>query len=305
MTGDRAVHELKMQEKPSVDSLHGPLVTVAISCYNHEAYIAQSIQSVLDQNYPFIQLLVIDDGSSDGSVSVIEGIRKKHDFYFETQDNQGLTVTLNKALSMAKGKYFIPFGSDDIMMLDRISKQVSYMESHAEIGCCGGNILKINGAGKILRKPKINPDAISEFKHVMLNLGPGLPAPTLFFRTDLLREVDGFDTSIALEDLYIQLALTRQGHKLGVMNDVLAYYRVHDSNTYKNLNYMLKNVLDTYDRFKDSEYYQQARYQFLNSMLLKASKTDTAMAWQIFKMIPLSKLDRKAVRSLPRLLIKK
>lgn len=282
-----------------------PLVTVAISCYNHAAYVLQSIMSVLQQNYPAVELLVFDDGSTDGSAELIGKLAEEHGFYFRVQQNQGLSATLNQALAQAKGKYFIPFGSDDIMFLDRISRQVAYMQQHPEFGACGGNVLNIDPAGTILPRQRINGDAVQEFKHVLLDIGPGIAAPTMFFRTDILREIGGFADDIPLEDVYIKLQLTWCGYKIGVMNDVLAYYRLHDSNTYKRLEYMLNNVLATYERFQESEYYLDARYKYLNSMLLKASKKDVALARKIFKMIPLTKLDRKAIRSVPRLLIKR
>lgn len=282
-----------------------PLVTVAISCYNHAAYVLQSIMSVLQQNYPGVELLVFDDGSKDGSAELIGKLAEEHGFYFRVQQNQGLSATLNQALAQAKGKYFIPFGSDDIMFLDRISRQVAYMQQHPEFGACGGNVLNIDPAGTILPRQRINGDAVQEFKHVLLDIGPGIAAPTMFFRTDILREIGGFADDIPLEDVYIKLQLTWCGYKIGVMNDVLAYYRLHDSNTYKRLEYMLNNVLATYERFQESEYYLDARYKYLNSMLLKASKKDVALARRIFKMIPLTKLDRKAIRSVPRLLIKR
>lgn len=282
-----------------------PLVTVAISCYNHAFYVQHSIMSVLQQNYAAIELLVFDDGSQDGSAEVIRKLADEYGFCFYAQQNQGLSATLNQALAQAKGKYFIPFGSDDIMMLDRVSRQVAYMQQHPEFGACGGNVLNIDSSGKVLPKQRINADAVQDFKHVLLDIGPGIAAPTMFFRTDILREVGGFADDIPLEDVYIKLQLTWCGYKIGVMNDVLAYYRLHDSNTYKRLEYMLNNVLASYDRFQESEYYLQARYKYLNSMLLKASKRDVRLARKIFKMIPLTKLDRKAFRSIPRLLLKR
>lgn len=282
-----------------------PLVTVAISCYNHAAYVQKSILSVLQQNYPAIELLVFDDGSQDDSAEIIRKLADEYSFYFRAQKNQGLSATLNQALAQAKGEYFIPFGSDDIMMLDRVSRQIAYMQRHPDFGACGGNVLNIDPAGKVLARQRINGEAVQEFKHVLLDIGPGIAAPTMFFRTVILREIGGFADDIPLEDVYIKLQLTWCGYKIGVMNDVLAYYRLHDDNTYKRLEYMLNNVLASYDRFQESEHYQQARYQYLNSMLLKASKKDVALARKIFKMIPWSKLDRKAFRSVPRLLIKR
>lgn len=93
-----------------------PLVTVIIASYNHGRYIEESILSVLTQTYKNIELLVIDDGSSDDSVERINALQAQHDFDFRVQQNQGLTNTLNGAIARSKGSLIVPFGSDDIML---------------------------------------------------------------------------------------------------------------------------------------------------------------------------------------------
>ncbi|HCL51805.1 MAG TPA: glycosyl transferase, partial [Pseudomonas sp.] len=92
------------------------LVTVIIASYNHGPYIEQSILSVLNQTYPHIELLVVDDGSTDDSVERIERLQAQHGFDFRVQRNKGLTHTLNEAIARARGTLIAPFGSDDNMM---------------------------------------------------------------------------------------------------------------------------------------------------------------------------------------------
>jgi len=279
-----------------------PLVTIAISCYNHEKYVKQSLFSALRQTYGDIQILVFDDGSKDQGSAIIESIQKDHQFFFRKQDNQGLSRTLNDALTMAKGKYFAPFGSDDIMMLDKVEKQVAFMEANPHLAACGGNILRIDESGIIATKQKINPSTTQDFHHLFLGKGPGLPAPTMFFRTKELRSIDGFHPEIPLEDLYVQLRLTRDGGQIGLLNDILAYYRIHPTNTYKNLSYMLNNVLKTYSFFCEQSDYEEAKYKFLNSMLLRSAKSNTSLAREILPMIPLTRYSWKTFRALPYLL---
>lgn len=283
--------------------MNQPLVSIAISSYNHDRYITDSIVSVSTQTYTNIELLVIDDGSKDNSVDVIENLRKTNNFKFISRTNQGLSNSLNQALGMAEGKYFVPFGSDDIMMPDRIDKQTTYMENHHHVALCGGNMLKIDQSGAVLNRQRRGTSGQQDFHDVLLNRGSGITAPTMFFRTEVLKDVGGFNPSIALEDLYIKLKITKAGHKIGVMPDILSYYRVHESNTYKDLNYMLANVLKTYDEFKDDPYYEQAKYTFLNGMLLRAAKSDTFLARKILKMIPFKYYNKKTIRALPKLLI--
>lgn len=277
---------------------NSPLVTIVISCYNHEHYISSSILSALQQTYDNIELLIFDDGSKDKSVDIIRDLQKNHQFHFDSQVNIGLNNTLNKALTMAKGKYFVPFGSDDIMLLDRIEKQVAYMEENPDISICAGNILKINEHGKICKKQKFMHAHQQNFEKIYTSRGSSAPAPTLFFRTDLVRKTGGFHPNIALEDLYIKLKITEKFGNLGVINDLLAYYRTHTNNTYKNFDYMINNVLSTYKEFSDQAQYQQVKHEFLNSMLLKAAKTNRAYARKILKRIPLVQFNSKTIRAL-------
>ena len=88
-----------------------PLVSVVIPCYNHEQFVQDSIQSVIDQTYRNIELIIIDDGSKDGSVEKIQEMvdiceQRFTRFEFRSRPNKGLSSTLNEALEWCKGKYF-------------------------------------------------------------------------------------------------------------------------------------------------------------------------------------------------------
>lgn len=279
-----------------------PLVTIAISCYNHDNYIGASILSALQQSYDNIELLIFDDGSKDDSVAVINKLQQEHNFHFDAQTNMGLNNTLNKALEMAKGKYFVPFGSDDIMLLDRIEKQVAYMEANPSISICAGNILKIDEHSQICKKQKFVPAHRQNFDKIYTSRGSAAPAPTLFFRTDLARKAGGFHPDIALEDLYIKLKITQEFGDLGVINDLLAYYRTHPNNTYKNFDYMIKNVLNTYEKFQDHPQYEKVKFAFLNSAFIKASKSNNTSAQKILSSIPLKHRSLKTLIGTTRLL---
>ncbi|WP_426415760.1 glycosyltransferase family 2 protein [Aestuariirhabdus sp. LZHN29] len=279
-----------------------PLVSVIVACYNHAQYIEACLSSILRQTYPAIELIVIDDGSKDASVEVISALAKQHNFYFEAQANIGLSATLNKGIEIAKGEYIITFGSDDIMMLDRIEKQVAHMQANPDLGLCGGNMLKINEHGTILSRQKVNGEDRLNFEDVLLGRKEGTPAPTLFFRKEALEKAGGFHPEIKLEDLYIELKISSLGYPIGYMNDILAYYRVHPNNTYKNYRYMIDNVLRTYEEFSDHPDYWQAYYKFLNSMFVKCAPKDKPLARELLKQIPLREYRMKTLKGIGRLL---
>lgn len=280
-----------------------PLVSVIIASYNHAPYIEASIRSVLAQRYPQVELLVVDDGSSDDSVARIEALRRQHGFDFRVQANKGLSRTLNETIARAKGSLIAPFGSDDIMLPERLALQVAYLADKPEVGICAGAIRTIDAAGRPAGRERVLPARRLDFEDVFLDRKTGAPAPTLLFRREALERVGGFDPQVRLEDLMIELKITRAGYFIDVLDEVLALYRVHESNTYKNHRFMVDNVLRTYANFSDHPAYAQVCARFRNSMLLKCARQDKTLARELLAELPLSCWDRKTLRGLWRLLL--
>jgi alpha-1,3-rhamnosyltransferase len=223
-----------------------PLVTVIIASYNHARYIEESILSVLNQTYKNIELLVVDDGSSDDSVERIKVLQEKYGFDFRVQQNQGLTNTLNAAIARSKGSLIVPFGSDDIMLPERIATQVAYMDGKPEVGICAGNIELIDADGNLFpekRQRRDVPFRRLDFDDMFLERKPYPPAPTLMIRREALDKVGGFDPNIRLEDLLIELKVTRAGYFIDGLNVLMARYRKHPTNSYKNHRFMVDNIL--------------------------------------------------------------
>lgn len=286
-------------------SAEQPLVTVIIASYNHGPYIEQSILSVLNQTYPHIELLVIDDGSSDDSVERIQRLQAQHGFDFRVQRNKGLTQTLNDAIARAKGELIAPFGSDDIMMPDRIAIQVQYMADKPEVGICAGNIELIDAQGELFpeaRQRRDVPFRRLDFEDMFLERKPYPPAPTLLIRREALQKVGGFDPDVRLEDLMIELKVTHAGYFIDGLSVVMARYRKHASNTYKNHRFMIDNILRTYAKFKDHPAYEEVKFKALNSMFLKVANRDRKLARELLAQIPLRAYTRKTWRGLGRLL---
>lgn len=282
-------------------SAEQPLVSVIIASYNHAPYIEASIASVLAQTYGNIELLVVDDGSSDDSVERIRRLQELHGFDFRAQANQGLSRTLNESIARARGELIVSFGSDDVMLPQRLALQVAYMQGKPEVGICAGNIEEIDAEGHSRGAPRALPLRRLDFEDVFLNRKAGAPAPTLMFRREALERVGGFDPQIRLEDLYIQLKITRAGYFVDILGEVLAQYRVHGSNTYKNYRFMVDNVLRTYAQFSDHPAYAEVCARFRNSMLLKCARQDKALARELLAQLPLRRWDRKTLRGLWRL----
>ncbi|WAH60246.1 glycosyltransferase [Pseudomonas silvicola] len=283
-----------------------PLVTVIIASYNHEAYIEASISSVLRQTYPRIELLVIDDGSRDNSPRLLKQLQALHGFDLRLQANQGLSRTLNAAIARAKGTLIVPFGSDDIMLPHRIATQVDYLRGKPEVGVCSANIETIDHHGLVMgareQRNRDLPFRRLNFDDLFLDRKPGPMAATLMFRREALEKVGGFDPDIRLEDIYITLSILRAGYYIDVLGEVLAQYRDHPTNTFKNGRFMVENVLKTYALFREHPQYEQVCMRFRNSMFLKYASRDKPLARSTLRDIPLRHWNRKTVRGLWRLL---
>lgn len=279
-----------------------PLVSVIIASYNHAPYIELSILSVLAQTYPHIELLVVDDGSTDDSVERIRRLSEKHGFNFRTQANQGLASTLNDCIARSRGRLIAPFGSDDIMMPERIAVQVAYMRDKPEVGICAANIEVIDSNGEPLpRRSRTRKFRRLDFEDVFDSETPGAPAPTLLFRREALERVGGFDPEIRLEDLLVELKITHSGYFIDILGDVLAKYRVHETNTYKNHRFMIDNVLKSYAEFSNHPAYPRVCARFLNSMLLKCAREERPLARELLKKLPLRYWNSKTLRALFRM----
>lgn len=243
-------------------------------------------------------MIVIDDGSTDKSAEIIEKLQRKHLFSFQRQENQGLTKTLNKALAMAKGKYIAPLGSDDIISPNKTTIQVNYLEKRSDIAVVGGNIICIDQHGSIKKKQRNKAYREVDFETIFKQPKLMPAAPSVLIRASVLEEIGGYNTECNLEDLYLWLTITRAGYKITILDDVVAHYREHGSNTYKKYKFMTDSLLQTYSYFSSEPGYDYIKKKTLITMFLKASKKDRKYAISLLKRIPLKSYNIKVFRGI-------
>ncbi|MNM79327.1 putative glycosyltransferase EpsE [compost metagenome] len=251
-------------------------------------------------------MLVIDDGSTDESPAILKQLQEKHGFDLRFQANKGLAATLNDAIERARGELIVPFGSDDIMVAHRIATQVEYMKGKPEVGICSANIETIDQDGRVMgpreQRKRNLPFRRLDFDDLFLDRKPGPMAATLMLRREALDKVGGFNANIRLEDVYIELAIARAGYFIDVLGEVLAQYRDHPTNTFKNGRFMVDNVLKTYAVFRDHPQYEKVCMNFRNSMVLKYANRDKALTREILAEIPVKYWNKKTLRGIWRLI---
>src|SRR5665647_1469233 len=120
--------------------MKSPKVTVLMSVYNSESFLAEAIDSILGQTFKDFEFLIINDGSKDKSLEIIKN-RAKNDprIRLISRPNKGLVKSLNEGLAKARGEYIARMDSDDISLKTRLKKEVDFLDSHPDVGMVGSN----------------------------------------------------------------------------------------------------------------------------------------------------------------------
>lgn len=209
-----------------------PLVSIIIPCYNHAQFVQESIQSVIDQDYENIELIIIDDGSSDNSVEVIQQLisvckNRFKSFDFISRANQGLSATLNEGLSLAQGEVIGFCSSDDAFHKHKVSSQVAFFNTHSDIHFCYTQTYVFDDNGRILEEQTYQANkGLHEnvtFEEVF-TFKVHFPV-TGMYRARFLKDVlKGFDGSLSAEDYDINLRILSVS-EAGYIDERLYFYR--------------------------------------------------------------------------------
>ena len=114
-----------------------PLVSVILPVYNAEKYIKVCLTSILNQKYQNLEIIIINDGSTDSSLDIIDSFYDNRIRIYNNDKNQGLVYSLNRGLELASGEYIARMDADDIMLPDRILSQLNFLTQHEDIDICG------------------------------------------------------------------------------------------------------------------------------------------------------------------------
>lgn len=240
-----------------------PLVSVCIPAYNHEKYIHNCLESIINQNYKNIEILIIDDGSKDGTKQKILDLMPKMEsrfvrVFFDSQTNMGTCRTINKLYQNVRGKYIYHIASDDVAKTDAISTLVDFLESHNEYALAVGDneIIDSNGVRAFWDENRNNVYDIKDAKY--LTFGEFLKSEnhrvdfnseqfgtyaTLFsnnyvpngymIRSDMLNKIGPFTPDAPLEDWWFMMQVSKYA-KMKYIDKVLFSYRWHGANTMTN-----------------------------------------------------------------------
>jgi len=216
-----------------------PLVTVVVVSYNHSKFVKENLDSIKNQTYKNIQLIVGDDASPDQSADVIEQWLQENKFSAEKNfhiQNTGLAAMLNECVALAKGKYIKLIAADDFLHPQALEKSVSKLESLGnKYGMLFTNTHTIDNDSNII-EDIANYDTLGNIDpHIFrkeLIKGNRIAALTVLLRTDVLKETGKYDSKFIVEDFYRWLMISEK-YLIGYIPEKLAYYRMHQENISK------------------------------------------------------------------------
>ena len=213
---------------------HRPWVSVICTCYNQAAYVTASLQSVVDQRYANVELVVIDNASTDDSAIRIDAFCQQHPAirFIRNPTNRGLCRAFNQGLALTTGDFVIDLAADDLLMPNRVARQVErFLSLPGFYGVVFSNAAIINAQGQVTG----HHFPLDAAGHTTQEVPSGdvfrpvlehyfICTPTMMMRRSMLDELGGYDEDLAFEDLDLWVRSSRH-HRYAYMDEVLTKKR--------------------------------------------------------------------------------
>jgi glycosyltransferase involved in cell wall biosynthesis len=216
-----------------------PSISVVMPVYNAQAFLSEAIQSILDQTFTDFECIILNDGSTDRSLEIIQSFKDPRIRAVDNDQNIKIVRTLNKGISLAKGKYIVRMDADDICLPERFKTQFNFMEENPEVGACGSWFENIGDRSGISQYE--TDHNMIRFK--MLYQMPVLHPSTIIRKSVLEKYNITYNTDFpGSEDLdfFIRIA---EVSKVVNIPKVLLQYRQHTASAKSLLQDSIKNLL--------------------------------------------------------------
>lgn len=286
-------------------------MSVCIPAYNHEKYIAETIESVINQDYMNLELIIINDGSKDKTDEVIKKYEQKCQkrfvrFEYRNRENKGLSATLNEMVQWSKGKYFTACASDDMFLSTKVSLLVNSLEKLSEdYAVAFGNAIFIDdnsneiyidvNTGGLSRQEE-GTKFFLDFQVLQRNcdlkigknfgsyetllIGNYLPAMSFLIKLDKIKEVGAWTSGNTIEDWEMWLKLSKN-YKFAYIDEPVALYRWHENNTVKTMKFELIRdsikLLENDKSYALHKGYENVFYGTLIDLVLQLRKYDKSI----------------------------
>ena len=247
-----------------------PLVSVILPSYNHQQYIEETLQSIWAQSYPDIEIVVVDDCSTDLTYSILQKLQCKSPFpmkVYQNKQNLGPAKSINKALHLCSGDFFTPFASDDLFMPHRYEKQIQMFQENQSLRIVYGNGYAFDGTDilfklhekDVVRLFSKEPAEVLTYLYTHVSR---FTLQTALIKRDFVVSIGGWDEGGFADDWVLNIKMFQRFHDkscYGYVDEDLVHYRIHGSNIHKNFERQKKLLLEVIKKYTPLELQKMAK----------------------------------------------
>gem|GEM_PF-595338 len=251
-------------------------ITVLMPVYNASLFLREAIESILNQTYKNFEFIIINDGSTDNSLQIIESFNDPRIKLVNNEKNLGIIKTRNKGLQLAKGKYIANMDADDVSLPERLEKQITFLEQYADVTILASRLVLIDkNNNEVGVWPEdysvVSDEKISQTLPVINCVGQ----PTVMMRRDVVTNIMYNNLYTHNEDWGLWLDVLTLNYRISKLPDVLLRYRLHDASTTVSTNKLGVNKKIISFKFKYIKYkISQSKFSGTDKKVLKSLVKD-------------------------------
>ncbi len=214
-----------------------PKVSVIIKSFNHEKYISEAINSILNQSFQDFEIVVTDDASTDKSTEIISSFKDPRINFVSLKQNQGISLTMNATLNRARGEFIAILNSDDVALPDRLERQVQYLNANSRVTALFSLPSLINEEGSSIQSSPDFQSAIeladgpcNTWLRKFFFQGNCLCAPTAMIKRSAIIECGGYDPRLgSLNDFDYWLRMLTKGYVFHMLREPVTLFRIRSN----------------------------------------------------------------------------
>jgi alpha-1,3-rhamnosyltransferase len=291
-----------------LNSIYDPLVSVIVVTYNSSRFVCETLESIKNQIYENIELIISDDCSSDNTIELCskwieKNIKRFNDVkILKSKDTEGIASNCNQGLGVARGEWVKLIAGDDMLLPNCLSKYISFVKANPESQVLFSNCkiyVDIFDNTNFVKNSKCEDLLISNSKisarqqYELLLRESYIYAPTVFFQKKCLEDIGGFDNEIRnIEDKPMWLRLTKSGIKLIFVDFYSVNYRIHNSSVQRKRSNLIygtyyENSFRLFNKYiKDNlSIIEKLNYQYNILRIIFIKKTNLNLASRKFNII--------------------
>jgi glycosyltransferase involved in cell wall biosynthesis len=215
--------------------MSSPAISIVIPIYNTAPFLADAIQSILDQTFKDFECIIINDGSTDDSDQILRSFQDKRIRYLQNDGNRGIVYTLNRGIDEAVGSYIARMDGDDLSVNDRLEKQLAYMKEHPKADMVATTVNLIDEQGFFTGQWSDDRAHVNYMEiRTFMPDNNCIAHPTVFAKADVLRSLKYRECQREKEDYDLWLRWLNAGYTIHKVDSPLVKHRIRQGSTTRN-----------------------------------------------------------------------